>query len=186
MPSSIHNAPPPASPLEFFDQIQADDWESSDESDEDAGDSEYVEAAGRATPYGSSQSHSSVSLASRMTSTQSVSATISREDISMHSANSGSLERLPVANVPRPPIYFKDTQGDHALSSHDLYQLSRSAAAVASTSRTSSEMQAREEEKKREGRTASMQRLDGLVLQHMEAERGTLSRIAKTVKDSKS
>jgi hypothetical protein len=30
-----------------------------------------------------------------------------------------------------------------------------------------------------------MQRLDGLVLQHMEAERGTLSRIAKTVKDAK-
>ena len=185
VPSSIHNAPPPASPLEFFDQIQADEWESSDESDEEAGDSEYVEAAGRATPYGSSQSHSSVSLASRMTSTQSVPATMSREDISMHSAHSGSLERLPVGNVPRPPIYFKDTQGDHALSSHDLYQLSRSAAA-ASTSRTSSETQARGEEKKREGRTASMQRLDGLVLQHIEAERGTLSRIAKTVKDSKS
>ena len=186
IPSSIHNAPPPASPREFFDQIQEDDWESSDESDEDAGDSEYVEAAGRATPYGSSQSHSSVSLASRMTSTQSVPATVSREDISMHSAHSGSLERLPVANVPRPPIYFKDTQGDHALSSHDLYQLSRSAAAATSTSRTSSETQARGEEKKREGRTASMQRLDGLVLQHIEAERGTLSRIAKTVKDSKS
>src|SRR5712675_548169 len=33
---------------------------------------------------------------------------------------------------------------------------------------------------------ATMQRLDGLVLQHIEAERGTLSRIAKTVKDSKS
>lgn len=102
----------------------------------------------------------------------------------MHSAQSGSLERLPIGNVPRPPIYFKDTQGDHALSSHDLYQLSRSAAA--STSRVSSETQARGEEKKREGRTASMQRLDGLVLQHIEAERGTLSRIAKTAKDSKS
>lgn len=188
IPSSIHNAPPPASPLEFFDQIQADEWESSDESDEDAGDcdSEYVEAAGRATPYGSSQSNSSVSLASRMTSAQSVPATTSREDISMHSAHSGSLERLPVANVPRPPIYFKDTQGDFALSTQDLYQLSRSTAAAASTSRTSSETQARGEEKKREGRTASMQRLDGLVLQHIEAERGTLSRIAKTVKDSKS
>ena len=186
IPSSIHNAPPPASPLEFFDQIQADEWESSDESDEDAGDSEYVEAAGRDTPYGSSQSQSSVSLASRMTSTQSVPATMSREDISMHSANSGSLERLPVANVPRPPIYFKDTQGDHALSSQDLYQLSRSTVAAASTSRTSSETQARGEEKKKDGRTASMQRLEGLVLQHMEAERGTLSRIAKTVKDSKS
>lgn len=185
IPSSIHNAPPPASPSAFFDQIQADEWESSDESDEDAGDSEYVEADGRVTPYESSQSHSSASLASRMTSTQSVSATMSREDISMHSAHSGSLERLPVGNVPRPPIYFKDTQGDHALSSHDLYQLSRSAVAVASTSRASSETQARGEEKKREGRTASMQRLDGLVLQHIEAERGTLSRIAKTVKDSK-
>jgi len=189
IPSSIHNAPPPASPLEFFDQIQVDDWESSsDESDEDAGDLEYVDAAGRSIPHGSSQNHSSVSLeaslASRMTSTQSVSATTSREDISMHSAQSGSLERLPIGNVPRPPIYFKDTQGDHALSSHDLYQLSRSAAA--STSRVSSETQARGEEKKREGRTASMQRLDGLVLQHIEAERGTLSRIAKTAKDSKS
>jgi hypothetical protein len=184
--SSIHNAPPPASPLEFFDQIQADEWESSDESDEDAGDSEYVEAVGRSTPHGSSQGHSSTSLVSRMASTQPVSATTSREDISMHSAHSGSPERVPVANVPRPPIYFKDTKSDHALSSYDLYQLSRSAAA--SSSLAPSDIQGRGgtgEEKKRDGRTASMQRLDGLVLQHMEAERGTLSRIAKTVKDAK-
>jgi hypothetical protein len=188
IPSSIHNAPPPASPLEFFDQIQADDWESSsDESDEDAGDSEYVEAAGRSTPHGSSQDHSSVSHASRMTSTQSVSAATSREDISMHSSHSGSQERVPVVNVPRPPIYFKDTKGDPALSTYDLYRPPRSAAT--SSHLASSEAQARGgtgEEKKREGRTASMQRLDGLVLQHIEAERGTLSRIAKTVKDAKS
>ena len=185
--TSIHNAPPPASPLEFFDQIQAvDDWESSDESDEDADDSEYVEAAGRSTPHGSSQGHSSASAshASRMTSTQSVSAATSREDMSMHSAHSGSPERVPVGNVPRPPIYFKDTKGDHALSSYDLLQLSRSAAA--SSSLAPPETQARGEERKRDGRTASMQRLDGLVLQHIEAERGTLSRIAKTAKDAKS
>jgi hypothetical protein len=183
IPTSIHNAPPPASPLEFFDQIQADDWESSDESEEEADDSEYVEAAGRSTPHGSSQGHSSASHASRMTSTQSVSAATSREDMSMHSANSGSPERLPVGNVPRPPIYFKDMK-DHASSSYDLYQLSRSAAA--SSSLAPPETQARGEERKREGRTASMQRLDGLVLQHIEAERGTLSRIAKTAKDAKS
>ena len=187
--SSIHNAPPPASPLEFFDQIEGiegDDWESSDESDEDAGDSEYVEAVGRPTPHGSSQGHSSTSLVSRMASTEPVSATTSREDISMHSAHSGSSERVPVANVPRPPIYFKDTKSDHALSSYDLLQLSRSAAA--SSSLAPSDTQGRGgtgEEKKRDGRTASMQRLDGLVLQHIEAERGTLSRIAKTVKDAK-
>jgi hypothetical protein len=187
IPSSIHNAPPPASPLEFFDQIQADDWgsSSSDESDEDAGDSEYVEAAGRSTPHGSSQGHSSASHASRMTSTQSVSAATSREDISMDSAHSGSQERVPVVNVPRPPIYFKDTKGDPALSTYDLYRPPRSAAA--SSHLAPSEAQVRGgEEKKREGRTASMQRLDGLVLQHIEAERGTLSRIAKTVKDANS
>ena len=187
--SSIHNAPPPASPLEFFDQIEGiegDDWESSDESDEDAGDSEYVEAVGRPTPHGSSQGHSTTSLASRTASTQPVSATTSREDVSMHSAHSGSSERVPVVNVPRPPIYFKDTKSDHALSSYDLLQLSRSAAA--SSSLAPSDTQGRGgtgEEKKKDGRTASMQRLDGLVLQHIEAERGTLSRIAKTVKDAK-
>ncbi|KAI0300886.1 hypothetical protein BC826DRAFT_991060 [Russula brevipes] len=194
--SSIHNAPPPASPLEFFDQIQAggndiDDWESSDESDEDdEGDSEYVEAAGRTTPYGSSQGHPSVSHIPRMTLTPSASPAASRDDLSAHS---GSVERSPVGNVPRPPIYFKDTKGDQALSSYDLYRLSRSAVA-SPPSRASSETQARggtgtgddKSVTKREGRTPSMQRLDGLVLQHMEAERGTLSRIAKTVKDGKS
>lgn len=187
IPTSIHNAPPPASPLEFFDQIQPDDvWESSDESDEDTGDSEYVEAAGRSTPLGSSQGHSSTSHVSRMTSTQSVSAATSREDMSMHSAHSGSPERLPVGNVPRPPIYFKDTKGDHALSSHDLYQFSRSAGASSSLAPPETQARGGTGEKRREGRTASMQRLDGLVLQHIETERGTLSRIAKTVKDAKS
>ena len=193
--SSIHNAPPPASPLEFFDQIQAgpndmDDWETSDESDEDAGDSVYVEATARSTSHGSSQGNLSVSHAPRMTSAPSA-FTMSRDDLSVHTAQSGSQERLPVANVPRPPIYFKDTKVDHTLSSYDLYRLSRSAVAP-STSRASSETQAlggTGEDKshiKREGRTPSMQRLDGLVLQHIEAERGTLSRIAKTVKDAKS
>ena len=191
--SSIHNAPPPASPLEFFDQIQdndVDDWESSDESDGDADDTAYVDAAGRSTPHGSSQSLSSVSHAPRMASAP-VSPAVSRDDLSLHTADSGSQERLPVANVPRPPIYFKDTRGDHALTSYDLYRLSRSAAVASSSSRASSETQARSatgedrSHTKREGRTPSMQRLDGLVLQHMEAERGTLSRIARTVKDSK-
>ena len=180
IPTSIHNAPPPASPSAFFDQIQPDnEWESSDESDEDTGDSEYVEAAGRSTPLGSSQGHSSTSHISRMTSTQSVSAATSREDMSMHSAHSGSPERLPVGNVPRPPIYFKDTKGD-------LYQFSRSAGASSSLAPPETQARGGTGEKKREGRTASMQRLDGLVLQHIEAERGTLSRIAKTVKDAKS
>jgi hypothetical protein len=197
IPLSIHNAPLPASPLEFFDQVEAghndmDDWESSDESDgDDAGDSTYVDAVGRSTSHGSLQGHSSTSLAPKMASTSSVSLATSRDDLSAHTANSGSQKSFPVANVPRPPVYFKDTMSDHALTSYDLYQLSRSAAA-SSSSRASSETHGRggpgedRSHTKREGRTPSMQRLDGLVLQHMEAERGTLSRIARTVKDSKS
>ncbi|KAH9960876.1 hypothetical protein BC827DRAFT_1205968 [Russula dissimulans] len=196
---SIHTEPPPASPLDFFDQIQAgghdmDDWESSDESDEDEDDAGYVDAAARSTGHGSSQGHSSTSHAPRMTPNPPVSfsPSASRDDVSVHTgtSHSGSHERFPVGHVPRPQVYFKDTKGDHALSSYDLYRLSRSA--VASSSRVSSEAQSGGrlgEDKgptKREGRTASMQRLDGLVLQHIEAERGTLSRIAKTVKDSKS
>jgi hypothetical protein len=197
--SSIHSAPPPASPLEFFDQIDCDvmgDWETSDESDvdvdededADVGSTEFTTAAGRSTPHGSSQGHSSVLHAPRMTSTPSVSPAVSRDDLSV---NSGSQERSPIVNVPRPPIYFKDTMGDQGLSSYDLYQLSRSAAA-SSSSRVSEDTQARGgsvEDKnyvRKEGRTASMQRLDGLMLQHIEAERGTMSRIAKTVKDAHS
>lgn len=191
IPSSIHSAPPPASPLEFFDQIDCDvmdDWETSDESDVEVESTEFTAAAGRSTPHGSSQGHSSVLHAPRMTSTPSVSPAVSRDDLSV---NSGSQERSPVANVPRPPIYFKDTMGEQGLSSYDLYQLSRSAAA-SSSSRVSSDTQVRGgsvEDKnyvRKEGRTASMQRLDGLMLQHIEAERGTLSRIAKTVKDAHS
>jgi len=167
-----------------------DDWESSDESDEDEGDAGYVDAAARSTGHGSSQGHSSTSHVPRVSPNPSVSVSpsVSRDDLSVHT--SGSHERFPVGHIPRPQAYFKDAKGDNALSSYDLYRLSRSA--VASSSRVSSEAQSRGglgEDKgptKREGRTASMQRLDGLVLQHIEAERGTLSRIAKTVKDSKS
>ncbi len=189
IPSSMHSAPPPASPLEFFDQIDCDvmdDWETSDESDVDVESPGFTAATGRSTPHGSSQGHSSVLHAPRMTSTPSVSPAVSRDDLSV---NSGSQEREPVANVPRPPIYFKDTKGDQGLSSYDLYRQSRSAAAP-SSSRASSDTQVRGgsvEDKnyaRKEGRTASMQRLDGLMLQHIEAERGTLSRIAKTVKDA--
>jgi len=194
IPSTMHSAPPPASP-EFFDQIQAghndmDDWESSDESDGDEDDSAYVEAAGRSTPHGSSQGHSSASLSLRMASAP-VSPAASRDDLSAYTANSDPQERLPVVNVPRPPVYFKNTRGDQPLTSYDLYQLSRSAAA-SSSSRASLETQARpgtsedRSQTRREGRTPSMQRLDGLVLQHIEAERGTLSRIARTVKDAQS
>ena len=184
IPSSMHSAPPPSSPLEFFDQIDCnvmDEWETSDESDVEVERSEFAPAAGRSTPHGSSQGHSSVSHASRMTSTPSVtvSPAVSRDDLSAHS---GSQERSAVSNVPRPAIYFKDTMGDQGLSSYDLYQLSRSAAASSSDT----QLRGGSEDKRREGRTASMQRLDGLVLQHIEAERGTMSRIAKTVKDAHS
>ena len=194
IPSTMHSAPPPASP-EFFDQIQAghndmDDWESSDESDGDEDDSAYVEAAGRSTPHGSSQGPSSASLSLRMASAP-VSPAASRDDLSAHTANSDPQDRLPVVNVPPLPVYFRNTRGDQPLTSYDLYQLSRSAAA-SSSSRASLETQARpgtsedRSQTRREGRTPSMQRLDGLVLQHMEAERGTLSRIARTVKDAQS
>ena len=191
IPSSIHSAPPPASPLEFFDQIEGDvmdDWETSDESDVDVETSEFAGAPARSTSQESSQGHSSVLHASRMTSTPSVSPAVSRDNLSVHS---GSQERSAVSNVPRPPIYFKDTMGDQGLSSYDLYQLSRSAAASTS-SRVSSETQVRGSSMedhnyvRKDGRTASMQRLDGLMLQHIEAERGTLSRIARTVKDAHS
>jgi hypothetical protein len=191
IPQSMHNEPPPASPLEFFDQIQEDhdvldDWESSDESDEDMGNSVYAEVTGRSTPHESSQSLSSLH-APRMASTPSVSPTQSRDDLSTRTS---SQERQPVANVTRPPIYFKDSKGDHALSSYDLYRLSR--AAGASSSRAPLDPQGQggngedRTQPKREGRTPSMLRLDGLMLQHIEAERGTLSRIARTVKDANS
>ncbi|KAI0254961.1 hypothetical protein BJV78DRAFT_1180241 [Lactifluus subvellereus] len=191
IPSSMHNAPPPASPLEFFDRIEEghdvmDDWETSDESDEDMENSVYAEATGRSTPHGSSQGHSSLH-APRMPSTPSISPTPSRDDLSTRTS---SQERHPVANVTRPPIYFKDSKSDLSLSSYDLYRPSR--AAGASSSQAPPDTQARGgsgEDKahtKREGRTPSMLRLDGLMLQHIEAERGTLSRIARTVKDANS
>ncbi|KAH9178140.1 hypothetical protein EDB89DRAFT_1929482 [Lactarius sanguifluus] len=191
IPSSMHSAPPPASPLEFFDQIDCDvmdEWETSDESDADVDSPRFAAAGGRPSPPGSSQGHSSVLHAPRMTSTPSVSPAVSRDDLSV---NSGSQEREPVAHVPRPPIYFKDSNRDQGLSNYDLYRPSRSAAAP-SSSRASSDTQVRGgsvEDKgyaRKEGRTASMQRLDGLMLQHIEAERGTMSRIAKTVKDAHS
>ncbi|KAI0264383.1 hypothetical protein BC834DRAFT_260712 [Gloeopeniophorella convolvens] len=204
----IHTEPPPASPLEFFDQIQTDrsvmyDWEeTSDESDTDvASNSVYVDAAGHASMQNSSpdlHDQASVMQIPRMTVTPSLLPTPSHDSLSLHT--NASQERLPVVNVPRPTAYFKDAKGEQALSSYDLYRLSRSAVA-SSSSRASSETQARstlggagvgvgagegKNTLKRDGRTASVQRLDGLMLQHIEAERGTMSRIAKTAKDASS
>ena len=105
-------------------------------------------------------------------------------------------ERRPVGNIPPRTPYFKRMKGEQGVSNLDLHQLSRSvtpplptaSAAVparpstsaATTSKRPATSPGRASRSERE--TESLKRLDGLLIQHMEAERDRLIRIARTAK----
>ncbi|KAI0049801.1 hypothetical protein FA95DRAFT_1604113 [Auriscalpium vulgare] len=183
---ALSNAPAPASPIEFFDRIQMDhsldDLESSsDESDSEADrDSVYTDARARETDASGPRTPFMPGTAS--TPYVSPSASTSSHE---------SERRSPIVNVPARAMYFKDTVGEQTLSNYDLLQYTRPADGASTSStvprlvdRQLAAARAAEAALKRDGRTASLQRLDGLLIQHMEAERDTLSRIAQSAKET--
>ncbi|KAI0064758.1 hypothetical protein BV25DRAFT_1913937 [Artomyces pyxidatus] len=186
--SAVQRGPPVSSPIEFFDRIQMDhamdEFETSDEESilESVGDSSVYDEA-RTRPNSSAVPPSPLgppfvqggSSAPFGNSTPSVSPSPSREDVSV-------IERSPVANVPPRPTYFKDAKGEQPLSNYELLQYARPADAAVERRPVTAEA---EGSAKRGGRTPSLLRLDGLLIQHMEAERDTLSRIAKTAKETR-
>ncbi|KAJ2922416.1 hypothetical protein H1R20_g14691, partial [Candolleomyces eurysporus] len=203
IPPSIRSAPTSFSPPSFFDTIQAqpnamDDLdESSDEDDDD----DVVDEM-RHHPLPLPPLHS-LPDTSRTRTTSVASAPVPRP--ALMKFGNHSTPYTPVGNVaPKAPFFTeRKADGDHSppSSAYDFYRYAQgnpppNAASLAapspSTSRTSlgdsqpgrpsfsgtvvsvSSQKAQE----------SMKKLDGMLLQHMEAEKDTIKRIATSMKQS--
>ncbi|TFY65052.1 hypothetical protein EVG20_g5726 [Dentipellis fragilis] len=207
----IHSAPPPASPIAFFDHIQMqhsamDELETSDESESEESESEdsgsgrgeeedastlYLDAPSRPVSHVTTATPSPRPSFMRLGnhSTPHVSSTSLNESL----ASNEAYERLrPIANVPPKVTYFKKSKGEQSVSNYGLSshlsepESPQDGKAQGSSSRPGGQRPATAdaETSRRElgERDESLRRLDGLLIQHMEAERDTLSRITKTAR----
>ncbi|THH12716.1 hypothetical protein EW146_g7436 [Bondarzewia mesenterica] len=198
-PPAIHSAPPPsASSIDYFDHIQmhpnvmddldeSSDSEFSDAESEIAAPSIYSSAPGHSVAAGATVTPQTPTRPSIMRlgnhSTPYVSSSSSHtHDVSRLVPSFDSEERRPVANVAPRATYFKQAKVEQGLLNLDLFQiphpLSRPQAGPSKPNRPATSGG----ETSRSKREESLKRLDGLLIQHMEAERSTLSRIAKTAK----
>lgn len=202
VPVSIHSAPPPSSPTSFFDTIQTqpnamDDLDSSsDESDDDVSDSRgptslFVDPRTRAisnipatTPRPSIMrlgNHSTPYIARPH-----------RPSLPFGVAD----PKKPIGNVPVKAPFFSDKRSGKSDQGHgppsstfDFYQYTQQHPA-ATTGGSSVTNQANAWRRPApEGVRAwqsnqraqeSLRRLDGMLIQHMEAEKDTIKRIATT------
>ncbi|TFY79213.1 hypothetical protein EWM64_g4797 [Hericium alpestre] len=195
---AIHSAPPPASPIAFFDRIQdhhnaMDDLETSDDGETDSACSEpddntsslYLDPPSRSESHATGASPRPSFMRHGNHSTPYVSSTSLHESIISNVANDDRMK--PVVNIPPRSPYFKRSKGDQGVSNYDLYQLAQPESRLAGTSASHADGKrlatvGDEAHGERGERDPSMQRLDGLLIQHMEAERDTLSRITKTAR----
>ncbi|KAF8623718.1 hypothetical protein AX17_007415 [Amanita inopinata Kibby_2008] len=205
---AIHSAPAPSSPTSFFDNIQSqpnamDDLDSSsDESDEEENTthgSMYGDARARAMSTVSSTTRPTLMrLGNHSTPYFSRSTTLFKERPAPLPFGVQD-PKQPIVNVPkRAPFFVQqrsgkgDSKNDQPASSFDFYKYAqqhssghssdlggppRRPATADQTRHKASQINARARE--------SLQRLDGLLQQHMEAEKDTIKRIASTLQSSK-
>lgn len=178
--SGIHSAPPPSSPATFFDHIQnhpnaMDDLDDSEDSRSDIDQDMTVYRDSEPSPH-----PSLMHLGNR--STPSLART----------ANEGSpTERhKPVGNVPQKTPYFTNVKASpNSLTHLKLAQHSQEHLAVDTSvpqrPDTPGSENVRRWQKEQQALAESSKRLDGMLIQHMEAEKDTLRRIALTAKVSK-
>ncbi|KAF9496786.1 hypothetical protein BDN71DRAFT_1445713 [Pleurotus eryngii] len=199
-PLSIHSAPPPSSPTSFFDSIQAqpnamDDLESSsdedseqdedeDEDDEDDGhrpSNLYVDSRTRTISMMTARPPGRPNLM-RLGNHSTPHVTGMRSPLPIGAVD----PKRPIANVPPPaPLPLSShTKSKSRLpaSTFDFYQYNTSRAAEdpgpssarrpATADRTLKSWQANQVE--------SSKRLEGMLKQHMEAEKDVIRRIAST------
>ncbi|KAG2060835.1 hypothetical protein BDR06DRAFT_947347 [Suillus hirtellus] len=181
--SGIHSAPPPSSPATFFDHIQnhpnaMDDLDDSEDSRSDMDQDMTVYRDPETSPH-----------PSLMHSSNRSSPNIARNEL--HSQGSPTERHKPVSNIlPKTP-YFTDVKASPnslthlTLTQHSQEHLTVDASAPQQPDTSGSE-NVRRWQKEQQALAESSKRLDGMLIQHMEAEKDTLRRIAQTAKVPKS
>ncbi|KAF8348824.1 hypothetical protein F5887DRAFT_1059811 [Amanita rubescens] len=204
--ASLHSAPAPASPTSFFDSIQSQP-NALDDLDSSSDESDVVHAAIFSATR--SRTMSNVSPPSRSLlmrlgnhSTPYFSRTAQSTDDQHAPLPFGVQDpKQPIVNMPlRPPVFTRQKTGKSDLghgapaSSFDFYKYSkqhpsgpsidfsepRRRPATAGETRSMTGKGPSKVEDSQE----SLRRLDGLMQQHMEAEKDTIKRIAKTLQSS--
>ncbi|KIK42446.1 hypothetical protein CY34DRAFT_804965 [Suillus luteus UH-Slu-Lm8-n1] len=183
--SGIHSAPPPSSPATFFNHIQnhpnamddLDDDSEDSRSDIDQDMTVYRDPEPSPRP-------SLMHLGNRSTPN------LARTTNELHSQGSSIERHKPIGNVlPKTP-YFTDVKATPnslthlTLSQHSQEHLTVDASVPQRPDTPGSE-NVRRWQKEQQALAESSKRLDGILLQHMEAEKDTLRRIAQTAKVSK-
>ncbi|KAG2076696.1 hypothetical protein BDR04DRAFT_1228043 [Suillus decipiens] len=181
--SGIHSAPPPSSPATFFDHIQnhpnaMDDLDDSEDSRSDTdGMSVYQDPA--PSPY-----PSLMHLSTRSTPN------LARTANELHLQGSPTERHKPVSNVLQKAPYFTNVKSSPnslthlTLAQHSQEHLTVDTSAPQQPDTPGSE-NVRRWQKEQQALAESSKRLDGMLIQHMEAEKDTLRRIAQTAKVSK-
>jgi hypothetical protein len=198
--AALHSVPTPSSPTSFFDSIQAqpnalDDLDSS--SDEDDVGNSYTDARSRTLSNVSSPNKPPLMRLGNH-STPHISRTARSAADHRAPMPFGVRDRKqPIANVPQPKPFFvqqrsgKSDQGQSApVSSFDFYKYSQQHVRDPSTDATDTLERpgtaGSSQSKPTRSATAdeSARRLDGLLQQHMVAEKDTIRRIAQTLQSS--
>ncbi|RDB26279.1 hypothetical protein Hypma_006504 [Hypsizygus marmoreus] len=196
VPVALHSAPGPSSPTSFFDSIQSqpnamDDLESSSsESDNDDIDDDHTKVFAEARTRNRTISNAPA-LPRPLMRLGNHSTPYVSQGVESHAYGMEDFKR-PIANVPARAQFFTDRQGksDHGhgppVSSFDFYkytQANRPATAGGEIgtrkkrrSSFGTEAALRDNQKAQE----SLRKLDGMLIQHMEAEKDTIKRIAAT------
>ncbi|KAJ7274461.1 hypothetical protein B0H12DRAFT_1228187 [Mycena haematopus] len=192
---SIKSAPAPSSPPSFFDALQnqpnaMDDLDSSDDDDDDSylGDHDsppktpiFVDPRTRAVTNAPSAASSSRSLLMRL-------GNHSTPYVSRSAEGSPVSSKKAVGNIPASGSFFKGGKSDQGhgppTSTFDFFQYtqkyplaSMGEPSVLRRPQTSDQAVRQSSQKAQE----SLRQLDGLLIQHMEAEKDKLRRIATTL-----
>jgi hypothetical protein len=182
--SGIHSAPPPSSPATFFDHIQnhpnaMDDLDDSEDSRSDIDQDMTVYRDSEPSPH-----PSLMHLGNRS------SPNLARTANELHPQGSPIERHKPVSNVLQKTPYFTNVKSSPnslthlTLAQHSQEHLTVDASAPQRPDTPGSE-NVRRWQKEQQALAESSKRLDGMLIQHMEAEKDTLRRIALTAKVSK-
>ncbi|KAG1750153.1 hypothetical protein EDB19DRAFT_1678586 [Suillus lakei] len=182
--SGIHSAPPPSSPATFFDHIQnhpnaMDDLDDSEDSRSDIDQDMTVYRDPQPSPH-----PSLMHLGNRSTPN------LARTANELHHQEGATERHKPVSNVPYKTPYFTSVKASpNSLTHLTLAQHSQEHLTVDTSvpqrPDTPGSENVRRWQKEQQALAESSKRLDGMLIQHMVAEKDTLRRIAQTAKVSK-
>jgi hypothetical protein len=211
---AIHSAPAPASPTAFFDRIQShpnamDDLETSDESDNEEEATLPVpppvmpSTMPPPSPKTTASSDSSVKSGLSRPSQSSARPSIMR--LGNHSSphlgsNSGQeMEfpafdgldpKKPIGNIPEKGTFFTARSRKKSGKGQATFPLPVESSSVVRTvgtrpARSQSTTSSKADKKERAWQRESLQRFDGMLLEHMAAERATIKRITSNISSTR-